>query len=77
MTRATIRKTLQDKGFTYREARKVVSQIFKFLVQELKTKGEVTLPFGTLTMKAPSNRRAYKLGKLAKYSKPSVRFKEK
>lgn len=77
ITRAFLRRTLQDKGFTYREARSLVTVIIDALTKEVK-KGAISTPFGTLTMIKPEPGRAYRLGKIVRTGrKPKVHFRSK
>jgi len=78
ITRSHIRKSLQDKGFTYREARDIVSVLFDVLVEELKKTGKLELPFGSFTMHEPTPKRLYRLGKIVTvYKGPRIHFRKK
>lgn len=78
VTRSYLRQLLQDTGFTYREAREIVSAIFEALIKELKKGDSLELPFGTLTFKHPNPRRNYQLGKIVRtYTKPKVHFRKR
>lgn len=78
VTRSYLRALLQEEGFSYREARSIVSAILEALTEALKKDGEIDLPFGTMTLRQPAPKRAYQLGRIVRtYTKPKVHFKRK
>lgn len=78
LTRAGLRKALQDIGFSYRDSRKLVKSILNALTTELKTKGKLQLPFGELTIKtSPPPKRRYRFGKLTTIFKRQKRVRYK
>lgn len=76
MTRDDLRKDLQDKGFTYREADKILTAIVESCTQHLKANSSLELPFGTITMERIRPHRHYKLGRIVEYRRPRFTFKE-
>jgi nucleoid DNA-binding protein len=77
LTRADLRKMLQEIGLTYRQADVILDVMLDYFVSQLKTTGELELSFGTITMKQQKRRRAYKLGCIVEYHRPKFTFKEK
>lgn len=69
MDRRDLRNALQDAGFTYRDARKIVSIIVEVMAKELKEKHELHLPFGTVSLRLPRPKRRISLGRIAIYGK--------
>jgi nucleoid DNA-binding protein len=78
LTRSRLRAALQVQGFSYREARAIVSVIFEVLTEALKKNGTLELPFGSLTLCKARPKRQYRLGKIVRsYNKPQVHFRRK
>lgn len=78
VTRSSLRSSLQAEGFSYREARLIVNTIFEILSEAIRKGEELDLPFGTLTPRTPTPKRAYQLGKIVQiYTKRKVHFKRK
>lgn len=78
LTRSQLRKDLQEIGFTYREARNLVGAIIDAITKRLKNEGTLDAPFGTLTIKTPVPRRAFKLGRIVTINKKKrVHFRSK
>lgn len=77
MTRKDLREALQSKGFTYREADKILSAMIDSWVQALKDGQKLELPFGDITMLRIKPYRDFKLGKIVQYRRPRFTFKEK
>jgi nucleoid DNA-binding protein len=78
LTRASLRKALQEKGFTYREAREIVKTVINSLTIALKTGRTIDTPLGKMTRVEPKPKRAYRFGKIVKtHTKPKVHFRRK
>ncbi len=77
-TRSSLRQVLQDKGFSYREARILIKSIMDTLIERLKAGRTIEFEFGTLKPIKPQPKRQYRLGKIVRtYTKPKVHFKRK
>jgi nucleoid DNA-binding protein len=77
MTRADLRRALQEKGFTYREADKILSAMIASWVDALRNGQKLELPIGDITLVRVRPYRDYKLGKIVTYRRPRFIFKEK
>lgn len=78
VTRSDLRKSLQEKGFTYREARKVISALFDILTEELKKGNTLDLPFGKMTPSKPIPKRLYRLRRIViTHTKTKIHFRRK
>lgn len=68
-------KDLQSQGFTYREANKIVSSIIQTIVNALKRKETVELPFGKLLAKKnPEEISRWQFGKIARWNRYPYRI---
>lgn len=78
LTRGGLRAGLQLEGFSYREARQIVTVIFDALTEAIKKSGTIELPFGTLTLRQPKQERKYRFGKIVRMGrKARVNFRRK
>jgi nucleoid DNA-binding protein len=78
ITRTDLRKALQQKGFTYRESRIIVTIIIDSIKDKLKKGEQIDLPIGRMTPVSPEPKRAYQLGKMVKtYTKKKIHFRRK
>lgn len=77
MTRKDLREDLQSKGFTYRQADKLITAIIDSWIEALKNGGKLELPFGDIIMLRIKPYRDFKLGRIVQYRRPRFTFKEK
>jgi nucleoid DNA-binding protein len=77
MDRRDLRDALQDAGFTYRDARRIVSAIIDAMKTQLK-RGTLDLPFGTITLERRVAIRAIRFGRISRiYRRPKATFRKK
>ena len=77
LTRNVLISELQDKGFTYRDARKIVSAVVEVMTKTIKEKKKLDLPFGVLSMRIPDVTRRVSFGRIVRHGRtPRFKFVE-
>jgi len=77
VTRRSLVKDLQSKGFTYKQSRAIVKAMIDAMTWAIKNGQLLELPFGELYILRRIPQRAYRLNKIVRlYSRAKVKFRE-